>query len=103
MNKLKTLVLTAMAAATVGAGALAAAPSASAAPPDQPTRTNSPCILHTNLGSIIYPHLSEITVIGSDHKNHTYLCVNGSWELVKASPTPTRTFVGSLSTVLTRV
>jgi hypothetical protein len=32
MNKLKMLVLTAMAAATIGTGALAAAPSASAAP-----------------------------------------------------------------------
>lgn len=28
---------------------------------------------------MIYPHLSEITVIGSDHKNHKYLCFNGSW------------------------
>ena len=32
MNKLKTLVLTALAAATVGVGALAATPSASAEP-----------------------------------------------------------------------
>jgi hypothetical protein len=38
MNKLKMLALTAMAAATVGTGALAAAPSASAAPSLQPPR-----------------------------------------------------------------
>jgi hypothetical protein len=36
MNKLKMFALTALAAATVGTGALAAAPSASAAAPKQP-------------------------------------------------------------------
>jgi hypothetical protein len=38
MNKIKMLVLAALAAATVGTGALAAAPSASAAPSLQPPR-----------------------------------------------------------------
>lgn len=104
MNKLKTLVVTALAAATVGTGALAAAPSASAASADPPTRTtDASCVLHTNLGTIIYPHLSDITVIGSDRKNHKYLCFNGTWYEVKTLTTPTATFVGSLATVLIRV
>jgi hypothetical protein len=105
MNKFKMVLLTALAAAAVGTGALAAAPSASAAPPPVPPPQDSPCRLNTSLGLMIYPHLSQITVIGSDHKNHTYLCVNGSWVevKVKASPTRTTTFVGSLSRVLTRV
>jgi hypothetical protein len=102
MNKLKMLVLTALAAATVGTGALAAAPSASALPPI-PIPKNVPCWLHTNLGNILYPHLSEITVIGSDHKYHRYVCNNGIWQEIKMLTTPTATYTGSLATVVTRV
>jgi hypothetical protein len=102
MSKLKMLVLAAMAAATVGTGALAAAPSASAQPIQQPTPTKSPCVLHTNLGDIVYPHYSEIVVI-KDRKWLTYRCNNGTWELVQTLTTPTPTYTGSLATVVTRV
>lgn len=101
MNKVKMLVLTAVAAATVGTGALAAAPSASAVG-DGELPQGSACILHTNLGNITYPHLSLITVIGSDNKKHTYMCNDGRWQEVKTLTTSTATFVGSFSTVLTR-
>jgi hypothetical protein len=102
MNKLKMLVLTAMAAATVGTGALAGAPSASAVP-ITPIEQAHKCRLNTSLGLMIYDHGSFITVIGSDHKQHKYLCNNGSWEEVKTRTTPTATYTGSLSGVLTRV
>jgi hypothetical protein len=102
MNKVKMLVLTAMAAATVGTGALAAAPSASAAP-IWTIPTGASCRLNTSLGLMIYPHGSFITVIGSDHKTHKYFCNNGFWQEVKALTTPTATYTGSFSTVLTRV
>jgi hypothetical protein len=94
-------VLAAFAAATVAIGALAAAPSASAVPLP-PVEQTASCRLNTSLGLMIYPHMSQITVIGSDHKQHTYLCNNGSWQEVKTRTTPSATFVGSLSTVLTR-
>jgi hypothetical protein len=104
MNKLKMLVLTPLAAATVGTGALAAAPSASAQRPDPPSKyEDAPCYLHTNLGTIKYDHLSQITVIGSDNKEHKYFCFNGTWYPAKAVTASAATFVGSLATVLMRV
>jgi hypothetical protein len=105
MNKFKMLVLTALAAATVGTGALAAAPSASAQAMwgDGELPQGHACILHTNLGNITYPHLSLITVDGSDGKKHTYMCNDGNWVEVKTLTAPTATFTGSLSGVLTRV
>jgi hypothetical protein len=94
------LVLTALAAATVGTGALAAAPSASAAGDGELPQRHS-CILHTNLGNLTYPDLSLITLDGNDGKKHTYLCNDGNWVEVKTLTTRA-TFTGSLSTVLTR-
>jgi hypothetical protein len=103
MNKLKTLVVTALAAATVGTGALAAAPSASAEPTQQPTPTQTKmCVLHTQLGDVVYPPYSEIVVI-SGRKWLTYRCNNGTWVLVRTLGTPTPTYTGSLATVVTRV
>jgi hypothetical protein len=104
MNKLTMFLLAAFAAATVAIGALAAAPSASAAaPPVTTTPEDRPCRLSTSLGLMIYPHMSEIEVIGSDHKKHKYLCYNASWIEVRTLTTPTVTCTGSLTTVLSRV
>jgi hypothetical protein len=103
MNKLKMLVLMGLAAATVGTGALAAAPSASAVPPDPPKYEDAPCFLKTSLGVLTYQHMDTITVRGYDGKKHAYLCWNGSWLEVKALTTPTATYTGSFATVLTRV
>jgi hypothetical protein len=47
MNKLKMLVLAALAAATVAVGALAAAPSASAAAPKQPQASKKVAVAST--------------------------------------------------------
>jgi hypothetical protein len=103
MNKLKMLLLTAITAATVGTGALASVPSASAAAVDPPPPAGDrPCRLVTSLGILMYDHMSTITVIGSDHKNHTYLCFDGHWYETKTATT-TATYTGSLSGVLTRV
>jgi hypothetical protein len=55
MNKLKTLVVTALAAATVGTGALAAAPSASAAPNLGPLPPNCVVIERGHYTFVICP------------------------------------------------
>ena len=47
--------------------------------------------------------MDTITVNGLDGKKHSYLCFNGSWLEVKTRSTPTATYTGSLSGVLTRV
>jgi hypothetical protein len=97
MNKLTLFVLAAVAAATVATGALAAAP-----PPPTPPQER-PCRLSTSLGLMIYEHMSQITVIGSDHKKHTYLCYDASWIELRTVTTSTPTFTGSFSTGLKRV
>ena len=103
MNTLKLLALPVLAAASVGAGALAAAPSASAVP-IAPGEQTASCRLVTSLGVMNYDHGSIITVISIvDHKQHKYLGYNGRWLEVKTLAAPTATYRGTFSTVLTRV
>jgi hypothetical protein len=102
MTKLTMFLAAAVAAATVAIGALSAAPSASAQPNYQTLPKDLPCMLYTNLGSIRYPHGTDVTVIGSDHKYHHYLCNNGIWQEIKLLPSPVATFTGSFATVFTR-
>jgi hypothetical protein len=65
----------------------------------------APCRLVTSLGLMIYQHMDQITVIGSDHKEHKYLCFDAHWIELRTAPTPTGTptYTGSFSTVLTRI
>jgi hypothetical protein len=99
MKKLTMLLVAALAAATVATGANAAAP-----PPPEPNQQR-PCRLVTSLGLMIYQHMDQITVIGSDHKEHKYLCFDAHWIELRTAPTPTGTptYTGSFSTVLTRI
>jgi hypothetical protein len=102
MNKLTMFVLAAVAAATVAIGALAAAPSASATNDGEPIQYAS-CSLTTRFGLTFVPHGTVITVVDAKGNEKKYKCNNGVWVEVKAFTAPTRTYLGSLSTVVTRV
>jgi hypothetical protein len=103
MNKFKMLVLTALAAATVGTGALAAAPSASARNDDDTPIQNQGCWLKTSMGTAVFPHGTVITVYDAKANRTQYKCNNGIWVKVPLSPTTTLRYTGRLAGVVTRV